>query len=83
MLNLGKLIDQDVADALAERDADRSRNGDDNHDSGTVMFPEESDEIEKYVGGFPDMIHASVMASKPMTMQEAIEFTFLKTLRIT
>ncbi|GKG29989.1 hypothetical protein Tco_0419887, partial [Tanacetum coccineum] len=29
------LIDQDVADALAERDADRSRNGDDNHDSGT------------------------------------------------
>ncbi|GKC87991.1 reverse transcriptase domain-containing protein [Tanacetum coccineum] len=150
---LKALIDQDVADALAERDADRSRNGDDNHDSGTGvrrqapvareytysdflkcqplnfkgtegvvgltqwfkkiesvfhisnctvacqikfatctdvvsynqrfqelalmcdrMFPEESDEIEKYVGGFPDMIHASVMASKPMTMQEAIEF---------
>ncbi|GJV78839.1 putative reverse transcriptase domain-containing protein [Tanacetum coccineum] len=38
------------------------------------MFPEESDEIEKYVGGLPDMIHGSVMASKPKTMQEAIEF---------
>ncbi|GKC08355.1 reverse transcriptase domain-containing protein [Tanacetum coccineum] len=38
------------------------------------MFPEESDKIEKYVGGFPDMIHGSVMASKPKTMQDAIEF---------
>ncbi|GKB30753.1 putative reverse transcriptase domain-containing protein [Tanacetum coccineum] len=34
----------------------------------------ESDEIEKYIGGLPDMIHGSVMASKPKTMQEAIEF---------
>nr|GEU79758.1 hypothetical protein [Tanacetum cinerariifolium] len=38
------------------------------------MFPEESDEVEKYVGGLPDMIHGSVKASKPKTMQEAIEF---------
>ncbi|GJT25917.1 hypothetical protein Tco_0895854 [Tanacetum coccineum] len=38
------------------------------------MFLEESDEIEKYVGGLPDMIHGSVMASKPKTMQDAIEF---------
>ncbi|GJT62671.1 hypothetical protein Tco_1006204 [Tanacetum coccineum] len=38
------------------------------------MFPEESDKIEKYVGGLPDMIHESVMASKPKTMQDAIEF---------
>ncbi|GKD08275.1 putative reverse transcriptase domain-containing protein [Tanacetum coccineum] len=38
------------------------------------MFPEESDEIEKYVGGLPDMIHGSVMASKPKIMQDAIEF---------
>ncbi|GJX76395.1 putative reverse transcriptase domain-containing protein [Tanacetum coccineum] len=38
------------------------------------MFPEESDKIEKYVGGLPDMIHGSVMASKPKTMQDAIEF---------
>nr|GFC16954.1 reverse transcriptase domain-containing protein [Tanacetum cinerariifolium] len=37
------------------------------------MFFEESDKIEKYVGGLPDMIHGSVVASKPKTMQEAIE----------
>ncbi|GJV51875.1 reverse transcriptase domain-containing protein [Tanacetum coccineum] len=37
------------------------------------MFPEESDKIEKYVGGLPDMIHGSVVASKPKTMQEATE----------
>nr|GFC21669.1 reverse transcriptase domain-containing protein [Tanacetum cinerariifolium] len=29
------------------------------------MFSEESDKIEKYVGGLPDMIHGSVVASKP------------------
>ncbi|GKE10584.1 reverse transcriptase domain-containing protein [Tanacetum coccineum] len=38
------------------------------------MFPKESDEIEKYVGGLPDMIHGSVMASKQKTIQDAIEF---------
>ncbi|GKC34608.1 hypothetical protein Tco_1046992 [Tanacetum coccineum] len=37
------------------------------------MFPKESDKIEKYVGGLPDMIHGSVMASKLKTMQDAIE----------
>nr|GFC75533.1 hypothetical protein [Tanacetum cinerariifolium] len=37
------------------------------------MFSEESDKIEKYVGGLPDMIHGSLVASKPKTMQEAIE----------
>ncbi|GKA03273.1 putative reverse transcriptase domain-containing protein [Tanacetum coccineum] len=139
------LIAQGVADALAENEATRnSRNGDDNHESGsggrrteratrectysdflkfqplnfkgtggviglmqwfekmesvfyisncTVacqikfatctllgsalmwrMFPEESDEVEKYVGRLLDMIQGSVMASKPKTMQEAIEF---------
>ncbi|GKC80096.1 putative reverse transcriptase domain-containing protein [Tanacetum coccineum] len=30
--------------------------------------------IEKYVGGLPDMIHGSVMASKPKIMQDAVEF---------
>ncbi|GKA30066.1 putative reverse transcriptase domain-containing protein [Tanacetum coccineum] len=166
---LKRLIDQGIADALAARDADRSQNGEDNHDSGmgvrrqaplareenqikftiytllgsalmwwnshikTVghdvayamtwtnlkkkmtdkycprgevkklegemwdlkvkgtyvvgynqgfqdlalmcarMFPKESDKIEKYVGGLSDMIHRSVMASKPKTMQDAIE----------
>ncbi|GKC28068.1 putative reverse transcriptase domain-containing protein [Tanacetum coccineum] len=38
------------------------------------MFPEESDVVEKYVGGLLDMIHGSVKASKPTTIQEAIEF---------
>ncbi|GJZ42325.1 putative reverse transcriptase domain-containing protein [Tanacetum coccineum] len=38
------------------------------------MFPEESAKKERYVGGLPDMIHGSVKASKPQTMQEAIEF---------
>ncbi|GJR75329.1 putative reverse transcriptase domain-containing protein [Tanacetum coccineum] len=37
------------------------------------MFPEESDKIEKYVSGLPDMIHGSVVASKPKTMQDAVE----------
>nr|GFC55600.1 reverse transcriptase domain-containing protein [Tanacetum cinerariifolium] len=37
------------------------------------MFSEEADKVEKYVGGLPDMIHGSVVASKPKTMQEAIE----------
>nr|GFC35164.1 reverse transcriptase domain-containing protein [Tanacetum cinerariifolium] len=37
------------------------------------MFFEESDKIEKYIGGLPDMIHGSVVASKPKTMQEAVE----------
>ncbi|GJR21910.1 putative reverse transcriptase domain-containing protein [Tanacetum coccineum] len=37
------------------------------------MFPEESDKIERYVGGLPNMIYGSVMASKPKTIQDAIE----------
>ncbi|GKC59815.1 putative reverse transcriptase domain-containing protein [Tanacetum coccineum] len=37
------------------------------------MFPQESDEVEKYVGGLPDMIQGIVMASKPKTMQDGIE----------
>nr|GEV28007.1 reverse transcriptase domain-containing protein [Tanacetum cinerariifolium] len=39
------------------------------------MFPEESDKIERYIGGLPDMIHGSVVASKPKTMQEAVKIT--------
>ncbi|GJU69738.1 putative reverse transcriptase domain-containing protein [Tanacetum coccineum] len=30
--------------------------------------------VERYVGGLPDMIHGSVKASKPQSMQEAIKF---------
>ncbi|GKD56413.1 hypothetical protein Tco_1289800, partial [Tanacetum coccineum] len=41
----------------------------------SMMFPEEIDKIEKYIGGLPDMIHGNVKASKLKTMQEAIEFT--------
>nr|GEZ80085.1 retrotransposon protein, putative, Ty3-gypsy subclass [Tanacetum cinerariifolium] len=38
------------------------------------MFPEEAEKVERYIGGLPDMIHGSVKASKPQSMQEAIEF---------
>ncbi|GJS42321.1 hypothetical protein Tco_0567364 [Tanacetum coccineum] len=38
------------------------------------IFLEESNEVEKYVGGLPDMIQGSVMASKPKKMQDAIGF---------
>ncbi|GJZ39359.1 putative reverse transcriptase domain-containing protein [Tanacetum coccineum] len=38
------------------------------------MWNLKSRTIEKYVGGLPDMIHESVMASKPKTMQDAIKF---------
>ncbi|GKF95084.1 hypothetical protein Tco_0287819, partial [Tanacetum coccineum] len=36
------------------------------------MFPKEIDQVKKYVGGLPDKIHGSVMATKPKTMQDAI-----------
>ncbi|GKB43522.1 hypothetical protein Tco_0888464, partial [Tanacetum coccineum] len=38
------------------------------------MFPEESDEFEKYVSGLPDMIRGNVMSYQPQTMEEVIEF---------
>ncbi|GJR25739.1 putative reverse transcriptase domain-containing protein [Tanacetum coccineum] len=138
---LKALIDQGVANGLTARDAERSQNCEDNHDSSTgvrrqapparectypdfmkckplyfkgtegvieltytltwwnshvktvghdvahvmtwtnlkkkmtnKMFPEESNKIEKYVGGLPNMNHGSVMASKPKTIQDAIKF---------
>nr|GFC91087.1 reverse transcriptase domain-containing protein [Tanacetum cinerariifolium] len=37
------------------------------------MCPEESDRVERYIGGLPNSIHGSVAASKPKTMQEATE----------
>ncbi|GKD12524.1 putative reverse transcriptase domain-containing protein [Tanacetum coccineum] len=37
------------------------------------MLPEESDQVEKYVGGLPNMIQINVMSTRPKTMQEAIE----------
>ncbi|GKE85080.1 hypothetical protein Tco_1558822 [Tanacetum coccineum] len=62
------MIDQGITNALAARDANIRI-------SIAVLcvrkFPEESDKIERYVGGLPDMIYGSVVASKPKTMQEA------------
>nr|GEW58464.1 putative reverse transcriptase domain-containing protein [Tanacetum cinerariifolium] len=61
-----------VAKALAARDADRNTNSDDSHVSRTgarrtkrVIY-----KIERYVGGLPDVIHRSVVASRPKIMQE-------------
>ncbi|GJV03428.1 hypothetical protein Tco_1336997 [Tanacetum coccineum] len=34
----------------------------------------ESAKVKRYVGDLPDLIHGSVKASKPQSMQEAIEF---------
>nr|GEZ44402.1 hypothetical protein [Tanacetum cinerariifolium] len=39
----------------------------------SLEVQEESDRVERYIGGFPDLIHGSVVASKPKTMQEATE----------
>ncbi|GJZ77242.1 hypothetical protein Tco_0641914 [Tanacetum coccineum] len=78
---LQAMINQGFTVALAARDADRNTNGDDSHISGELallcgrMFPEESDKIEKYVSGLPDIIHGSVVASKPKIMQDAVEIT--------
>ncbi|GJW49924.1 putative reverse transcriptase domain-containing protein [Tanacetum coccineum] len=38
------------------------------------MFNEESEEVEKYVGGLPDMIRGNVMSYQPKTIEKAIEF---------
>nr|GFA68440.1 hypothetical protein [Tanacetum cinerariifolium] len=38
------------------------------------MFLEEAEKVERYIGSLPDMIHGSVKASKPQSMQETIEF---------
>nr|GEU84522.1 hypothetical protein [Tanacetum cinerariifolium] len=38
------------------------------------MFPKKAKNVERYIGGLPDMIHGSVKASKPQSMQEAIKF---------
>nr|GEU44567.1 reverse transcriptase domain-containing protein [Tanacetum cinerariifolium] len=38
------------------------------------MFLEESGEIERYVGGLPEMLRGNVMSYEPKSMQKAIEF---------
>nr|GFA91896.1 hypothetical protein [Tanacetum cinerariifolium] len=62
---LQALIDRGVAAAMAEAEASRVRNYYDNN---------EFDRVEKYIGGLLDMIHDSMKAARPKTMQEAIEF---------
>nr|GFC25016.1 putative reverse transcriptase domain-containing protein [Tanacetum cinerariifolium] len=37
------------------------------------MFPEESDEIERYVGRLPEMIQGNVVSYEPKSIQKAIE----------
>ncbi|GJR27553.1 putative reverse transcriptase domain-containing protein [Tanacetum coccineum] len=41
----------------------------------TWMFHEESEEVEKYVSGLPNMIRGNVMSYQPKMMEKAIEFT--------
>nr|GEX73347.1 putative reverse transcriptase domain-containing protein [Tanacetum cinerariifolium] len=66
------MIDQGVTTALAARDALRSINGDDNHNS--VMGVRRTKRAtRKCTYGLLNMIHGSVVASKPKTMQEAVE----------
>nr|GEU86821.1 putative reverse transcriptase domain-containing protein [Tanacetum cinerariifolium] len=74
-IQLKALIDQGIANALATHDAKRSRNGKDNHDSGMGVRRQAppAPKVERYVGGLPDVIHGSVVALRPKTMQEAIE----------
>nr|GFB78872.1 hypothetical protein [Tanacetum cinerariifolium] len=114
---LQTMIDQGVTAALTARDALRSTNGDDSHNSGTgvrrteraarectytdflkyrwslsrlrhvlentyedddgQILPSKRDQETRNetlrAKGLPDMIHGSVVASKPKTMQEAIK----------
>ncbi|GJV66087.1 putative reverse transcriptase domain-containing protein [Tanacetum coccineum] len=68
--------DYEVAPATSQEGVGADANPfPDDADLNIQMFPEEVDKIEKYIGGLPDMILGSVKASKPKTMQEAIEFT--------
>nr|GEW41287.1 hypothetical protein [Tanacetum cinerariifolium] len=81
---LQALIDRGVAASLAEHDADKSRNGNNINDLGKgerrqmttqrEMFPKELAKVERYIGGLLDLIHDSVKASMPQSMQEAIKF---------
>ncbi|GJZ86226.1 hypothetical protein Tco_0657836 [Tanacetum coccineum] len=80
------LIDQGVADALAARDIDKSRNGDDSHNSGTGSRRIERTALAltwwnthvNIVGhdaayGCSRRIHRGMYGIKPKTMQDAIE----------
>nr|GFA31784.1 hypothetical protein [Tanacetum cinerariifolium] len=53
-----------------------SKGDNDADDDGDDLSEDDADDEDKeeYIGGLPDMIHSSVKASKPQSMQEAIEF---------
>nr|GEZ43083.1 putative reverse transcriptase domain-containing protein [Tanacetum cinerariifolium] len=79
-VQLQAMIDEGVNAVLAARDATGMatiaiRREQQLAPMGSKMFPEEIDKIEKYIGGFLDMLLGSVKASKSKTMQEVIEFT--------
>ncbi|GJX72044.1 retrovirus-related pol polyprotein from transposon TNT 1-94 [Tanacetum coccineum] len=80
---LQAMINQGVTAALAACDA--NTNGVDSHNSGTGARRNELRnsklKIEKFVGGLTHMIHRSVEASKPKTMQEATEMAIEGLLR--
>ncbi|GJW33452.1 hypothetical protein Tco_0053484 [Tanacetum coccineum] len=59
-----RIVGHDVAYAMTWTDLKKKM---------TDKMFSESDKIEKYVGGLPDMIHRSVMASRLKTMQDAIK----------
>ncbi|GKD89045.1 hypothetical protein Tco_1364552 [Tanacetum coccineum] len=68
--NFGKILNEpSVETSMTEKTLNTLDGG------GMRLFPEESDKVERYVGGLPDMIHGSIVASRPKTMQEAIEIT--------
>nr|GFB98959.1 hypothetical protein [Tanacetum cinerariifolium] len=69
------LEDTGVVAAMAEAEASRVKNGYDNNGLGPRLAQAiQSDRVEKYIGGLPNTIHDSVKATRPKTMQEAIEF---------
>nr|GEZ69702.1 putative reverse transcriptase domain-containing protein [Tanacetum cinerariifolium] len=71
---INNLIAQRVAEALAEYETQRNSvvNGDTSNTTGRGPRTE-SDEIERYVDGLPEMIRGNVMSYDPKSMQKAIE----------
>nr|GFA94956.1 putative reverse transcriptase domain-containing protein [Tanacetum cinerariifolium] len=73
-----------ISNCLAENQIELKKKMADNYCSRNEMkkietefwnleVQEESDRVKRYIGGLPDSIHGSVLASKPKTMQEATE----------
>ncbi|GKA31648.1 hypothetical protein Tco_0717953 [Tanacetum coccineum] len=72
-----QLFEAKVSATLANHETLRNStngHGDGSHNSDTGIKGTESDEVEKYVGGLPDMIRGNVMSYQPKTMEQAIQF---------